>query len=447
MGELKPMCPLDASIGKKQLQRGVNENRSEKHAQGFLSNIKAKGIFMKMKTITIPRHIYANLRIENNKPIRSKRLFRKRLNLALNEVSGKKTKESLRFAIQWSAYSSFFALFFNINHVSVHDLAIFKKYNLLHGYIDSQLVLNMRQKPLEYYQIIIYFFQQFNSLIPSCKHSRLLFFRENKDSFHPTFFLFSSLRGQGLFVKALPKEKCLDDPTLELQIMQVGRIIGLNVPRHALLLFNNRSAVFQSFVKNSNLLIEPLSPACIDLCSATRDDIEELIANNAENLGRMLVFDTVCGAWDRHCGNYLIISYAQKKILKEIDFGLFQPEFYKSSKSYVEDSEQQKSPFQTPQYPGWAITRNKKVTYMMKKTDQAQMINGIMDAVKNLHQALIASDLSLFFSKKLFRRINGLFRPNHPTYRLFIQELMDLDIESQFFTQWVFRYVTDFHLT
>lgn len=427
------MCPVDSFIETKRIKEITRGKGFEKNAQSFLSKIKAKGILMKSNTITIPHKISTSLKIERNNPIRNKRVFRKKLYLALNEVSGKKLKENLQFAIQWSTYSSFFALFLNTNHVSEHDLLIFQKYNLLHGYIDSYLVLSMRQKSLEYYQIIIFFFQQFNSLIPSSKQSRLLFFRENKDSFHPTYFLFSSLKNQGLFVKALPRKQYLDDPNLELQIMQVGKIIGLNISQYALLLLNNRSSIFQSFAKNSDLLIESLIPACTDFCSATRDDIEELISNDAKNLGKMLVFDTVCGAWDRHCGNYLIVSHAQKKTLKEIDFGLFQPKFYKSPKSNIEDSERQKSPLKNPKYPGWAITRNKKVTYMMRRTNQVQLINGITFAIKSLHHALTDSDLSSYISKELFQRINGLFKPNHPTYRLFFQELVDLGIESQFF--------------
>ncbi|MFX0014479.1 MAG: hypothetical protein ACFE98_07785 [Candidatus Hermodarchaeota archaeon] len=429
----KPLCPMDRSIEKNQMKNLMRETEFEKNTQGFLSNIKAKGIFMKLKNISIPQKISTSMRIENSNPLTNKRYFRKKLFLTLNEVSGKKTKENLHFAIQWSSYSSFFALFLDMNHISAHDMTIFKKYNLIHGYIGSYLVLSMRQKSLSYYQSIIFFFQKVSSLIPSRKHSRLLFFRENKDSFHPTYFLFSSLKNQGLFVKALPKKEYIDNPNLELQIIQIGKIIGLNVPRHALLLFNNRSSIFQSFAKNSDLLIEPLTPACISFCAVTRNDIEELIRDDAENLGRMLVFDSVCGSWDRHCGNYLIVSYAHKKTLKEIDFGLFQPSFYKLSKSNLEDSERQKSPFRNPKYPGWAITRSKKVTYIMKRTNQVQLINGVTLAIKNLHNALIDSDLSLFISKKLFQRLNGLFKPNHPTYRLLIQELGDLGIESQFF--------------
>lgn len=438
----KPLCPIDCSVEKKQMEKIAREKGLEKNTQVIQSKIKTKGIFMKPKTIIIPRKISSKIKIECNNPLRNKRVFIKKLILASNEVSGKKIKEYLQFALQWSTYSSFFALFLNTNHVSKHDLIIFQKYNLLHGYIDSYLILSMRQKSLEYYQIIIFFFQQFNSLIPSYKKSRLLFFRENKDSAHPTYFLFSSLKDQGLFIKALPKKQYLDNPNLELQILQVGKIIGLNVPQYALLLFNNPSAIFQSFAKNSDLLIEPLTPSSTNFCLATRKDIDELITYDAENLGRMLVFDTVCGAWDRHCGNYLIVSHAQKKTLKEIDFGLFQPDFYKSSKSNIEDSERQKFPFKNPKYPGWAIFRNEKVTHIMKKTNQVQLVNGITLAIKNLHNALIDSDFSLYTSKKLFQRINGLFKPNHRTYRLFLQELVDLGIESQFFTDLIQKMTT-----
>ncbi len=427
----KPLSSLDDSTEKKQMETLVRGGGYGKNTQVFLNKIKAKGIFIKSEIISIPNKISMAIKIENNNPIQSKRAFRKKLYLALNEVTGKKLKENLHFAIQWSTYSSLFALFLNINHISARNLKIFQKYNLIHGYIDSYLIISMRQKSLDYYQIIIFIFQQFKSLIPSSKRSRLLFFRENKDSFHPTYFLFSSLKKQGLFVKALPKKQYLDNPNLELQIMQVGRIIGLNVPRHALLLLNNRLAIFQSFAKNSDLLIEPLTPACLDFCSATRDDIEHLISNDAVNLGKMLVFDSVCGSWDRHCGNYLITSQGHKKTLKEIDFGLFQPDFYKTA----DTMEKQES----IKYPGWAITRNEKVTEIMKRTNQAQLTSGIIIAIKNLYSALIDSDLSLYLSKKLYRRINGLFKPNNPTYRLFIQELVNLGIDSQFFIDLIQR--------
>ncbi|NHJ01750.1 MAG: hypothetical protein EAX86_06375 [Candidatus Heimdallarchaeota archaeon] len=415
------------------IEKGKNPERS---TRAFLSKIKIKGVFTKSETIAIPRYISFDIELENDQPFNNKRLFRKNLHSAFEEVSGPKTKEHLKFALHWSTFSSYYALFLKINHVSINDLTILRKYKLVHGYIDSYLVLSRRQKSLEYYSMVILLFKQFSSIIPSSKPKKLLFFRDNKGgSANPTFFFFSSPKGHGLFVKALSRKDRMDNPNMELQVLQIGKLIGLGLPHYAVLLYNNYSALFQLLAPDSDLLIEPLAPGTTDFYIASKEDIKELTLNDAENLGKMLVFDTVCGAWDRHSGNYLVISNRRGKTLREIDFGLFQPGFYKSEVSFTGDSDRQKRPSKYPRYPGWAITRNEKVTSMMKAVNQDQLIRGIKKAVKNLHSGLNTVDLSSYCSKKLTRRVYGLFDPSHSTYKLFLKELSDLNIDNQFFVQ------------
>ena len=378
-----------------------------------------------------PKRVNHQIKVINNIPFRKKKFFLKRLRIAKERITGERTLAIIQFCLRWIPSSINFGIFFKRNYLSKSNLHIFQQLDLVHGYYDSYIVLSMRSNDLEYYGAIIDSFNFFKSIKTEKKHVKLIFFRQGKpESANALSFLFTSPQGHGLIVKAIEDQAIGGNPNLELEIIRIGKIIGVNIPTNAMIIHNSGTKMLKPFSKKLNLFVETLTPSSIDLWAAETCDVDAIVEQDAVNLGRMLVFDTVCGSWDRHNGNYLIATIKNRKSLQEIDFGLFQPGFYKA-KEFISDSELQNSPQKHPSLPGWAIIRNLRVEKMIRRTDQQLLMKGIREAILRLHHSLEYGQLSYVVSKKLYHRIRGLFDPKHATYRLFFQELEELGIPSK----------------
>ncbi len=412
-------------------------NSLRKRDLDFKSGLKIKKLVSSPEEQ--PQRINHKIKVINTTPFRKKKFFLKRLRIAREKITGERTLEIIQFCLRWIPSSINFGIFFKSNYLSKSNLQIFQQLDLIHGYYDSYIILSMRTKVIEYYGAIIDSFNFFKTIKSEKKHTKLIFFRQGKpESANALSFLFTSPQGHGLIVKAIENQSVGGNPNLELEIIRIGKIIGVNIPKNAMIIHNSGTRMLKPFSKRSNLFIETLTPSSIDLWAAEPSDLEAIIEHDAVNLGKIIVFDTVCGSWDRHNGNYLIATIKNRKSLQEIDFGLFQPGFYKS-KDFIPDSELQNKPQKHPSLPGWAIIRNLRVEKMIKRTNKQFLMKGIREAILQLHHSIVHEELSSIVSKKLYHRVQGLFDPKHATYRLFIQELDELAISSKKFEDLIHR--------
>jgi len=412
------------------LQKNM-KSHPQKNGFDYIPNLNVKKLVYNPEER--PKRIKHRLKVANTTPFRKKKFFLKRMRIAKEKITGERTLEIIQFCLRWIPSSINFGIFFKRNYLSKSNLQIFQQLDLIHGYYDSYIILSMRNNDLEYFGAIIDSFNFFKSIKTEKKHSKLIFFRQGRpESANALSFLFTSPQGHGLIVKAIEDQRIGGNPNLELEIIRIGKIIGVNIPTNAMVIHNTGTKIFKPFSKRSNLFVETLTPSSIDLWAAEASDIEAIIEHDAVNLGKMLVFDTVCGSWDRHNGNYLVATIWNRKSLQEIDFGHFQPGFYKS-KEFIPDSELQDNPQKHPSLPGWAIIRNLRVEKMIKRTNKQLLMKGIKDAILQLHHSISHEAFSSGVSKKLYHRVQGLFDPKHATYRLFFQELNELAIPSKKF--------------
>ena len=356
-------------------------------------------------------------------------LFKKNLIAVRNQLNGRKTKELFSYTLEWIPKAKdytkhVFALFLNVNKLEKNALELFTQKKLLHGYANNYAIISTRTKDLEFYANTINFFFSFRSVMVNSKHKyqEPILIRELTGfSANPTFLIFSNTNGRGLLVKSLQDIKYSGGINTELDVLRIGKIIGANVPKNAIVVHNTQSVLYKSFAKNAEILVEDLSPIIASFSWINKKTFDELRDDDAENLGRLFVFDVITGSWDRHSGNYLVTNNKGYKSLQEIDFGLFKPDFYVSEEFVEENDYKQNYPSKYPQFPGWGIFINSKVVKLMQNTDASKFQLGIEYAIKKIHSTLFVHKVELkhFASDKFVKRINAFFVTNSQVQKVF----------------------------
>lgn len=388
----------------------------------------------KFKTVlpTPPKNLKIESSNEEITEVNSSKLklidFKRYYKIVSTELTGKKTKKILDYGFEWIPSAPHypklvFAIFLNINKIEKKALDLFTENSLLHGYYNNYAIISTRTKNLEFYCNVIKFFHSFKSVMINSKHKyqEPIIIRElTGSSANPTFLIFSNTNGRGLLVKSLEDTKYAGGLNTELDILRIGKIIGANVPRNAIVVHNTRSSLYKSFAKDAEILVEDLSPVIASFSWVDQKLLDAICQDDAENLGKLFVFDVLTGSWDRHSGNYLVTSIKGKTSLQEIDFGLFRPDFYPSHDFVEEDDYRQKYPSKYPQHPGWGIFINSKVFKLMQNTDPRKFQLGVEKAIKKIHSTLYIQNVKLqhFASDKFVKRIENLFTNGSQTQKL-----------------------------
>ena len=329
--------------------------------------------------------------------------FKNHLKRIRDLLTGEKTKSILNYGLEWLPKAEdfpkhAFAIFLNRNKIENGAEELFSKYNLLHGYANNFIIISSKNRDFEFYTNVIKFFYSFRSVMVNTKHKyqEPILIRELTGfSANPTFLVFSTTQGRGLLIKSLQNTKFSGGINTELDVLRIGKIIGANVPRNAIVVHNTRSELYKSFAKDAEILVEDLSPIVASFSWVDKKLLDSLHKDDAENLGRLFVFDIVTGSWDRHSGNYLITNNKGYKSLEEIDFGLFKPDYFVPPDFIEEDDYKQNWPSKYPQLPGWGIIINSKVFKLMQGTDSRKFQLGIESAIKKLHSTLFIQELKL----------------------------------------------------
>ena len=363
--------------------------------------------------------------------------FKRHLKKMIDSFTGRKTLKLLSYALEWlpkaSDYSKHvFAIFLNRNKIEKGAEDILLEHNIIHGYYNNYIIISSRIKNFEFYCNVIKFFLAFRSVMVNSKHKyqEPILIRELTGfSANPTFLVFSNTRGRGILIKSLEDTKYAGGINTELDILRIGKIIRANVPRNAIVVHNTRSSLYKSFAKDAEILVEDLSPITASFSWVDSKLLEDLRQDDADNLGRLFVFDVITGSWDRHSGNYLVTAIKGFTSLQEIDFGLFKPEFIIDDDFIEEDDYRQKWPSKYPQLPGWGIFINSKVLKLMASTDSRKFQLGIENAIKKLHSTLFIQNINLkkFASEKFVKRITNLFVRNSQVQNLFFLYLDRID--------------------
>jgi hypothetical protein len=363
--------------------------------------------------------------------------FKKKIKKFTDLVNGKKTKSILNYSIDWLPKAidfpnHVFAIFLNLNKIEKGAEDLLLNLKLIHGYFNNYIIISTRNRSFDFYSNVINFFFSFRSVMTNTKHKyqepflirELTGFSANK-----TFLVFSNTKGRGILIKSLEDTKFAGGINTELDVLRIGKILGANVPRNAIVVHNTRSFLYKSFAKDADILVEDLSPVFASFSWVDKKLLDELREHDSENLGRIFVFDVVTGSWDRHSGNYLVTSILGYKSLQEIDFGLFKPDYYVSDTFVEEDDYRQDYPSKYPKLPGWGIFINSKVIKLMQTTDSRKFQQGIESAIKKLHSTLFIQKIQLenFASEKLVKRARGLFIFNSPVQTLFWLYISKID--------------------
>lgn len=400
-------------------------------------NIKAKikGLY-KFKSIQKWRGPLGKQEIVRYEDYKGVSEFSKDLKSVFVSLSGKKELDRFRFALEWVPSAKYFlespfAFFLQKKTVSSAIKDILVETNLIHGYYGNYMILSSGHD-FGIFSSAIDFFYRFRFLIPKSRNNRPLLLRDvTGKGGNRAFLLFSSINGHGLLIKILDKEYG-GGINKELDIMRIGKIIGANIPQNAVVIHNTGSPMFTSLGKN-DFFVQTLTPVIKHFREASKDDLAEISAYDGLNLGKLFVFGIVCGSWDRHSGNYLINKKKNKNSLQEIDFGLYQPDFFKPEKFIPDDESRQKFPNKNEKLLGWAIPRHPKVDQIIRNSDKKKFIMGIKISITRLHQLISGKKYVLndLVGSKLFYRIQGLFKENSKTQILILREIDELGIENE----------------
>ena len=328
-------------------------------------------------------------------------------------------------------------MFFKTNTLKKSQLTVFKEQGLLHGFYGPYTIIS-NGHTFDIYCSAIDFFRRFKEIFNFHKANLPIAFADiTGPGGNRAFMLFSSLKGHGLLIKMLDR-KYGGGINKELDIMRIGKIIGANIPKSAIVIRNQGTPIFKSF-RNNDVFVEALTPVALPFREANHV-FDQIIEYDGVNLGKLFTFDITTGSWDRHQGNYLISKLRGRYSLQEIDFGLFQPDFFPPPDFKEDNDIRQDYPSKYPKLPGWAIIIHPKVRKLMSSTNRNDFLTGLKKGVKNLYEAVVMHHIEQFISDKLYKRIIWLFIEGKPTQKLFLLELEKLGYNSEKIKAFLDRY-------
>ena len=355
---------------------------------------------------------------------------------AREKITGEKTSKILAFAQAIlptkDGFQRGFAVFLNIKKITNTTLDVLTNNSLIHGYYGDFIIISAGTNSLSFYSSCIDFFYHFRSLINKNKDHHPIVLRElAKGSANRTFLIYSDTKGNGLLVKSLKDKTYGGGINRELDVMRIGKIIGANIPKNAQVIKNTNAPMFREFIGGGDIFIETLTPNSKSLKVADKNDFDEIKTYDGKNLAKLFLFDVIAGSWDRHAGNYLITTYKNKKTIQEIDFGLFQPSFFRPASGFNEDNDIfQKWPNKDSLRPGWAITCNSKVKKVILQTNSRDFIAGMKQGIRNLYKAIQSKEVIGLVAPVFYERARGLFQEGSPTQELFFRELKDIGYDN-----------------
>ena len=357
-----------------------------------------------------------------------------RLLLLVKKIRDDRSRNILEKASNWAPKNEkdAFGIFLETNRLGEEDLKIIRKSGLALATYGPFLILSRAEKNFGWYAQVIEFYRRFSELVilkDSFDHSAYLIHQVSSDAAaNATFLLFSYSpsesdyagvikKGEGMLVKSLADPEYGGALDREIEVILLGNFLRADVPSNAVILKGGDPLIDQ-FGQKSPVFIETLTPDCKPLNAATALDLERIASDSPESLGRMLVFDDVAGAWDRHLGNYLVYTKEDgARSIQEIDFGLFDPIWIKPGNytGRLDDWINSRYSSFNSSRPGWDITRHPRVTEIIKRAIElhsGRVQLGIEQAVFQLSLGWRTGWIRENFSDEFVNRVESFFDIN-----------------------------------
>lgn len=359
---------------------------------------------------------------------------------AADKISNTEIRDQLEQSLKWLPESGKegFGIFLRSENVSKKDLKHLK--TLLHGNYGPFYVLTRGERPFKYYRQVIEFFERFDHLVLSedaGERSPYLFHQIPADAAaNSTYLLFSDTDLNGMLIKSLADPEYGGAIDREIEVILLGQFLRYDVPQHAVILKGGQDTLIDQFGDKAPVFIEALTPGSKPLNSAIDYDMYRIARENPEMLGRMLVFDAVCGAWDRHLGNYLIHDLDDgTRSIQEIDFGLFDPLWIKPGNysGRLDEWITEKYASFNPDRAGWDITRHARVTKMIEianRDNRERVLAGIQQSLFQLELGKKTDWFRKNLSEKFCNRIDAFLDPNSELRFGFQQDLVMLNLHD-----------------
>lgn len=333
-----------------------------------------------------------------------------------------------------------FAVYLDLAEVSKKEAKTILKSSLCQGTFGEFAVLSRGERPPRYYRRAVEFFERFSSLVTfnhQSKNSRpyLLHQIPSAEAANKTYLFFADTDGSGMLVKSM------NDPEYaaaggaidrEVEVILLGSFLLVDVPLNAVILEGGMGdPIIDQFGEGGHVFLESLTPNSRPLHKAIPLDLSRIAQETPENLGRMLVFDMVSGAWDRHSGNYLIHDLDNgRRSIQEIDFGLFDPDYWKPGGWSGRDDEFLPSRYASIRgsSPGWDIFRHPRVTRVIQSANREQVQAGVLQALFQLSLGKRLQWFEMNLSERFCKRIEQFNDWNSALRFAFQLDLASLDL-------------------
>ncbi|MHA1989374.1 MAG: hypothetical protein ACW981_01760 [Candidatus Hodarchaeales archaeon] len=370
----------------------------------------------------------------------------------IKNIKNKKSliRHILNRSLRWlpDSPSECFGIFLKTEYLSENELEVIKKSQLTRVSYGPFLILTRGERKWEFYKRALEFFFRFKHLVlaedAGIQTPYLLYQIPTDSAANFTYLLFSFLdtgdkdtedainQGTGMLIKSLADPEYGGAIDREIEVILLGNFLKADVPQNAVII-KPGDEIIDQFGDKAPVFIEDLTPDCKPLNNATEYDIKKVASENPEILGRMLVFDTCAGAWDRHLGNYLVHNLDDgSRSIQEIDFGLFDPLWLKPGNysGRLDDWVSSRyASFQGDDRPGWDITRHPRVTKMIEKSNLERVKAGVQQAMFQLELGRRTDWFESNLSEKFAQRIRAFLDPNSELKFGFEMDLATLGIQ------------------
>lgn len=363
-----------------------------------------------------------------------------RLKKLFERVEDTQLLDKLLTAQKWLPETSLepFGLFLDITDLGSKDVKTIRKSSLCQGFYGSFAILSRGERSWSFYKRTIDFFERFDHLVLSQfseEHTPYLLHQiPSNEAANKTYLLFSNTDGSGILIKSLVDPEYGGSGGIvdrEIDVILLGSFLRTDVPSNAVIIEGGGDDVIDQFGEGGHVFLESLTNNSKPLYKGDELDFNRIANETPENLGRMLVFDTVAGAWDRHAGNYLIHNLEDgRKSCQEIDFGLFDPTYYKPGNWQGRDDVALASRYASIRgsSPGWDISRHPLITKILEKAHRERLQAGIQQAFFQLDLGKRMNWFRANLSDSFCERIEDFLDINSALRFAFQMDLSTLDL-------------------
>ena len=332
-----------------------------------------------------------------------------------------------------------FGLFLDITDLGNKDIKAIRKSSLCQGFYGNFAILSRGERHYSFYKQTVDFFERFDHLVLSqfsADHVPYLLHQiPANEAANKTYLLFSNTDGSGILIKSLSDPEyggAGGNVDREIDVILLGAFLRTDVPSNAVIIEGGTGdTIIDQFGDGGHVFIETLTPSSKPLYKGEEHDYDRIAEETPENLGRMIVFDIVAGAWDRHAGNYLIHNLEDgRKSCQEIDFGLFDPNYYKPGNWQGRDDEYLASRYASIRgsAPGWDIVRHPLITKIIRRSNRERIQAGIQQAFFQLHLGKRMQWFEANLSDAFCKRIDNFLNINSDLRFSFQMDLSNLDL-------------------